>query len=1000
MSTEIPDGDPAPDHDVRALLRITPFRRLWLALGLSSLGDWLGLLATAALAGSLASGSYTSQNFAVAGVFLLRLAPAVVLGPLAGALADRFDRRWTLVFGDLARFALFVSIVLVGTLPWLYVATVLIECVALFWGPANDATIPNLVPRRRLEAANQVTLVATYGSAPIAAALYTVLALIADGATAMPSLPDVNPITVALWANAITFLISALVIWRLDFPPMPRRSATRQVGVIRSILDGWRFVASTPVVRGLVLGMLGAFAAGGFVVGLAQTFVGDLGAGQPGFGVLFGAVFVGLAGGMWIGPLVLSGLSRRRLFGLALVCAGVFLLLLALVPNMTLAIVFTVGLGLCGGVAWVTGYTLLGLEVDDEVRGRTFGLVHSSARVVLVLVLAIGPALAALVGRHTLVLPGGEQLVYNGASWVFGLAGLLAIAMGITAYRQMDDRPGVKLHSDLLHLWSGRHEGLPARSAARSHNGWFIAFEGGDGTGKSTQARVFADWLRIDQGHDVVLTREPGATAIGVRLREVLLGEGEAVGPRAEALLFAADRAHHVDSLVKPALARGAIVITDRYVDSSIAYQGAGRALDADEIAYISRWATGGLVPDLTVLLDIPPEISRIRRANDPKRSGADRLEAQPEEFHQRVRERFLELARKEPQRYLVLDGSDPREEIQEAIRRRVRDVVPISRKRRAELAARLAAEEDDRNRRAGAEAEVLRLDAELRGRSRDEARARQEATRRAREEADRQLQEEANRQYEEESRRDTAVSRPTPGAPTDPEPHQFGPPPGSLPVPPPVSPALPVPVDPPSPPAVAVPAGHLPTELPVSRDAAITVDRPTPEEDNGIRIVRLAPAERASAGAFRLTSAEDGAEAEAEPSRRPRGGHALSVPRRAWFTNEPPTHEAPDETAGQGLVETAGLPADQVFDQEADRAPDGHADRGRATPWLGETERLPILTTDQHLGHLDHSDHSDHSEDLEVADEASEVVPDPSQAPTAEIDLRDELFGRGWGGR
>ncbi|MFZ0158651.1 MAG: dTMP kinase, partial [Kineosporiaceae bacterium] len=683
VSTEIRDADPAPDHDVRAVLRITPFRRLWLALGLSSLGDWLGLLATAALAGRLANGSYTSQNFAIAGVFLLRLAPAVVLGPIAGALADRFDRRWTLVVGDLVRFALFGSIVVVGTLPWLYVATILIECAALFWGPANDATIPNLVPRRRLEAANQLGLVATYGSAPVAAGLYAVLAVIADTSTAMPSLPDINPISVALWVNAVTFLISALVIWRLDFPPSTARAAARQVGVVRSILDGWRYVAGTPVVRGLVLGMLGAFAAGGFVVGLAQTFVADLGAGQAGFGILFGAVFVGLAAGMWIGPRVLVSLSRRRLFGMSLVAAGGCLLMLALVPDLVLAITSTVSLGLCGGVAWVTGYTLLGLETDDEVRGRTFGFVNSAARVVLVLVLAVGPALAALIGTHTLVLPWGDRLAYNGAAWVFGLAGLLAIGMGLAAYRQMDDRPGVRLRSELARVWTSRHESeTVTRSSARTHNGWLIAFEGGDGTGKSTQARVFADWLRVDQGHDVVLTREPGATAVGVRLREVLLGEGEPVGPRAEALLFAADRAHHVDSLVKPALDRGAIVITDRYVDSSIAYQGAGRALDADEIAYISRWATGGLVPDLTVLLDIPPEISRIRRANDPERSGADRLEAQPEEFHQRVREGFLELARREPQRYLVLDGSDPREEIQEAIRRRCRDIVPISRKR------------------------------------------------------------------------------------------------------------------------------------------------------------------------------------------------------------------------------------------------------------------------------------------------------------------------------
>lgn len=968
----LPDDDPAPDHDIRAVLSITAFRRLWLACGLSSLGDWLGLLATAAMAGSLAQSSYAAQNFAIAGVFVLRLAPAVILGPLAGALADRLDRRWTMVVADLLRFALFASIVVVGTLTWLFAATLLIECVALFWSPANDATVPNLVPRRRLEAANQLNLVATFGSAPIASLLYVVLSVLADGATAMPSLPDISPVTVALWANALTFLVSALVIWRLDIPDTGARELARAESIVASIVGGWRFVALNRLVRGLVLGMLGAFAAGGLVVGLAQTFVIDLHAGQAGYGVLFGAVFTGLAGGMWLGPRLLAGFSRRRLFGLALVSAGVFLLLLALVPNLVLAVAFTVCLGLSGGVAWVTGYTLLGLEVSDEIRGRTFGFLHSAARVVLLLALVAGPVLAAVVGQHTVVLPWHDRLVYNGAAWVFGLAGLIAVVVGTTAYRAMDDRPGSRLHSDLFSLWIDRRmpEMRAAGRSTRPHNGWLIAFEGGDGTGKSTQARVLADWLRSDQGHDVVLTREPGATAVGVRLREVLLGEGEAVGPRAEALLFAADRAHHIDSLVRPALARGAIVITDRYVDSSIAYQGVGRALGAEDIGYISRWATAGLVPDLTVLLDIPPEISRVRRANDPKRNGADKMEAQPEEFHDRVRQAFLELARKDPHRYLVLDGSDPREEIQEAIRRRVRDVVPISRKRRAELAARLAAEEDARRRRAGAEAEVLRLDAELRGRSRDEARARQEATRRAREEADRQLQEEVERRYAEEAEQAALTAREEQQAaiaasavpargdvpsgpalrhlrvntepltesstepPTEPLPlltaRAPGPPP-TVTVSPPVAPSAPRPTAAPSP-APTPPRAPAVSPAPVASQAPVAPQAPIASPP--------APAVPPAAPAAQVAT-PTAPVVRVEERRRPRGEHVARHPQRAWFTD------------------------------------------------AGETEPLPLLHLDPRTGRPAPVTNGS----VEAVSEPPEVVEHPAPQPAVR-DLRDELFG------
>jgi dTMP kinase len=740
--------DPAPEHDVAAVLRIKPFRRLWIALGGSSFGDWLGLLATAALAKNLASGSYTAENFAIAGVFILRLAPAVLLGPLAGAVADRLDRRWTLVLGDVLRFALFATIPLIGTLTWLYVATVLIECVALFWMPAKDATIPNLVPPKRLETANQISLVATYGTAPLAAIVYAGMALLTSTVHDFAPSLHLDPIVFAIYLNAATFLVSGLVILRLDLPPMVGRQHTREGSVLRSILDGWRFVGSTPVVRGLVLGMLGAFGAAGFVVGLSQTFVQDLGAGQAGFGVLFGAVFVGLAAGMWLGPRLLEGFSRRRLFGLSIISAGAFLVLLALIPSLVAAVLFTLVIGACGGVAWVTGYTLLGLEVDDEVRGRTFAFLQSAARVVLVLVLAAGPAIAAPIGTHTVHLAVGFSLTYNGAAWVFLLAGVLALGLGLTAYRQMDDRRGVPLLTDLLSAWRNRTL-VPTPATAiprRPLPGYLIAFEGGDGAGKSTQAALLARWLQDDQGHEVVLTREPGATPLGVRLRELLLGRDEKLDPRTEALLFAADRADHVATLVRPALERGAVVVTDRYVDSSIAYQGAGRALDAEDIAALSRFATDGLAPDLTVLLDIPSEFSRVRRAYDPARQGEDRLEALPEEFHERVRARFRALANAEPQRYLVLDGTMPREEIQQRIRGAVRDLLPLSSRLRAQLADKLAQEEALRRRRAEAEVEVLRLDAELRGRQRDESRARVQTRRRLREEAERELELEAER--------------------------------------------------------------------------------------------------------------------------------------------------------------------------------------------------------------------------------------------------------------
>ena len=216
-----------------------------------------------------------------------------------------------------------------------------------------------------------------------------------------------------------------------------------------------------------------------------------------------------------------------------------------------------------------------------------------------------------------------------------------------------------------------RHVTQPEPSP--SSRGLFIALEGGDGSGKSTQGRLLCAWLEA-LGHTVVVTREPGGTEFGRTVRQLVL-HGAHVAPRAEALLFAADRAHHVETLIRPALARGEVVITDRYMDSSIAYQGAGRDLGVDEVRELNMWATSGLLPTLTVLIDLPAELGRTRRGG-----VHDRLESEADQFHSAVRQHFLALARAEPDRYLVVDGEHPAEQIHELVRARVATLTGVTR--------------------------------------------------------------------------------------------------------------------------------------------------------------------------------------------------------------------------------------------------------------------------------------------------------------------------------
>ncbi|MDA0563586.1 dTMP kinase [Streptomonospora sp. S1-112] len=787
MSRSAPFGAPG---EARGVLAIKPFRRLWISLSLSSLGDWLGLLALVALAAVLTRDlDPLTRSFAVAGAAAVKLGPPVLLSPLSGLLADRFDRRLTMVATDALRGLLYLSIPIAGRLDWLLIAGFLAEIAALAWSPAKDAALTDLVPKKKLPQAARLGLLTAYGAAPVAAALFALLASVSwligaavqGGSTdAADSAADafLNPqADAALYAAGVVFVAAAVTAWllpaarreSLETPPTaapkPSGSApTREVPVapppdnerttplrttdqaanertaplattgehaadsnertaplattggqpaaggddrtaplvpagaeippgpemppgpgerrpakerfqpenlLRTLWQGGRFAATTPLVRGLLTGMAGVFPAVAAVAGVGRVHADGLGAGNAGFAVLFGAAFAGMALGMMAGPRILRHLSRARLFGVAIAASGIALLVTGLIPNMALAAVLVAASGVAAGVSWVTGLTLMAQELEDDVRTRTLGYLSAVARTQLLLVMVAAPLLAAAIGDHSLRL---GELTYEflGTGAVLLIAAVAVLVAGFLGARRVDTGGEVPLRRELFAALRGVP--LPSADAAEEKRlpGTFIVLEGGEGAGKSTQVGQLSVWLR-EEGFEVVSTREPGSTKLGMRLRALLLDrEHTGMSARAEALLYAADRAEHVSKVILPALRRGAIVISDRYIDSTLAYQGAGRDLVRAEVERVNEWATGELAPDLTVLLDIPPDEGLARLGG-----STDRIEAESAEFHARVRKGFRDLADRDPARYLVLDAREPAEEITRAIQRRLRPILP-----------------------------------------------------------------------------------------------------------------------------------------------------------------------------------------------------------------------------------------------------------------------------------------------------------------------------------
>ncbi|MFF3690005.1 dTMP kinase [Streptomyces sp. NPDC002187] len=765
------------ERAVRALLRHPPLRRLWNAQVVGGVGDALAVLVllllslqAAVAAGSFGDG-YRGAAFAVAAVFGARvlatlLFGAVLLGPMTTLTAPNgpLDRRWTMIGADGVRLVLLVVAPL--WIDWMpdkalamLLVTVFVTGVAeRFWTVSREGAAPALLPAPppegaavrplpdHLGALRRLWLRTSFAVIPVAAVALLVATLVGDALGSGIEWFSVHQAALGSYLAAGLFAASVSTLYFLELPggqtPRPRSPLE---GLRRPATGNGLDKGRTGAIPLFVIACAAVTGAIASAAAVAVLHVVDLGAGPAAFALLILALIGGTGLGIRSGRSVLPALSRRRLLPLAVAVTGIALLAMGLVPDTATVLFLAALAGLSAGVAANTGHILIDQETEDFRRARITDHLQAVVRVAIALAALAAPLLSAAIGPHRLA-SGDFVFAHGGAAFTLMLVGALLLPVAVIVLAKTDDRAGVPLRRD---LGDALRRGADPEQAPAT-NGFFIVLEGGDGAGKSTQVERLAEWIRA-KGHEVVVTREPGATPVGKRLRSILLDVSSAgLSNRAEALLYAADRAEHVDSLVRPALERGAIVISDRYIDSSVAYQGAGRDLSPTEIARISRWATDGLVPNLTVLLDVSPETARERFTEAP-----DRLESEPVEFHQRVRAGFLTLAAGDPGRYLVVDAGQETEAVATVVRHRLDQLLPLS---EAEITAReearKAAEEEVRRK---AEEEAARkAEEELLERERQEqlARLRAEEEERKRRELEEARQREAERQAEEARRR------------------------------------------------------------------------------------------------------------------------------------------------------------------------------------------------------------------------------------------------------
>jgi len=657
---------------VRDLLTNRGFARLLAAMVVSSFGDWLGFIAVTAIVASL-GGATATAGVAVAGVMIARTLPAFVFGPFAGVFVDRLDRKRLMIGADIGRGVLYVSMAFLHELWAIYLLSFVIECLSLLWTPARDASLPNLVPRRQLSNANSLVVVSSYATLPIGGIVFAGLAGVAQGLGArIPALGD-SPASLALILDASTFLFSAVMVYGVPLPA-PRDGHEERLDmtrVFRDTLDGIRFVREDSIAAAMTGGLVIAFAGVGAVLAVMPIFVTNtLHGEQSGWGLVVTAFGVGLALGLLAANQAARLLDRDRAAVLSLGAAGAMLILLAAMPNLSWVVALAVWLGAFCGLAYVSGYTLLQENVVDEYRGRTFAALTTLSRVVLFVSLIIFPTLATIFGSIADRLGirdahlGGQHVDLSGSRLALMCAGVLLVGASLNM-RRLFARYRLSRPVPLT---------LVPKLKRPPATGSFIAFEGVEGAGKGTQIQMIERYLR-DEGVPVLVTREPGGTAVGEQIRTLLLDkETGAIDARAEAMLFAAARAQTVAAVIRPALAEGKVVICDRYVDSSLAYQGSGRGLGEPDVLSLNVWGTQGLFPDLVILLHIEPEVG-LARSDDER----DRMESEGERFLAKVSDAYLRIAEEHPERFVVIDAArtpaevfdDVRQAVERALRER-----------------------------------------------------------------------------------------------------------------------------------------------------------------------------------------------------------------------------------------------------------------------------------------------------------------------------------------
>jgi MFS family permease len=421
------------------------FFKLWVAQVVSSLGDWIGIIAIIAIAARVSGGS----GAAVSLVMVARVVPGFFLATVGGVIVDRFDRKRVMVACDIGRAALLALLPFVDTLLGLVLVSFALEILSLLWGPAKDASVPNLVDNKQLTSANSLGLVAAFGTMPVASLVFSLLALLASwlsGFSAFSSL-DVDREFLALWVDGVTFIVSAVIIWRLPIPRTYDRKgeSVDWTATFRDVIEGIRFIRHNRLVRGVIIGIGVGIIGGGAMVPLGPLFAQDvLGGGSAEFGVLMSALGFGAAIGVVTLVAIQKWVPRETVFQFAVMASGAALIAAATTSSIVPAALFAALVGAFAGSSYVTGFTVLQENVHDELRGRTFATLYTVVRLCLLISLTISPLWADFWDRvsdalfiDSAIEIGGATYALPGVRFALWGGGLITFFAGFVSWRSV-----------------------------------------------------------------------------------------------------------------------------------------------------------------------------------------------------------------------------------------------------------------------------------------------------------------------------------------------------------------------------------------------------------------------------------------------------------------------------------------------------------------------------------------------------------------------------------